>query len=253
VSGLHIGFVASAFYFLIMPLVFYMLYRFKPDSARAGHSGKWAAFLCLTPVLLYMIVVGAKVSSLRAGIMISAFLIAIIINRQNSLFNAFLSAAFFILLWKSKSLIDPRFQLSFLAVAGILWVIQLLKEMGEDPLSKLGEPPWHQKLLGKELHSFESGSIKSRLKKIFIGSALISFTVALATLPVLLFNFNRISLVGAFLNLFLVPLAALIIPGVLLVTCIGVVSQSLALLPAIPFLYLTKLFLIIPQFVAKFS
>lgn len=252
VSGLHIGFVASAFYFLFSPLVFYLLYRFKPDSARAGHSGKWAAFLCLIPVLLYMVVVGAKVSSLRAGIMISAFLIAIIINRHNSLFNAFLSAALFILLWKPESLIDPGFQLSFLAVAGILWVIHLLSEMGDDPLSQLGDPPWHQKLLGKELHSLESGSIKSRLKKIFIGSALISFTVTLATLPVLIFNFNRISLVGAFLNLLLVPLAALLIPGVLLVTCIGVVSQSLALLPAIPFLYLTKLFLIIPQLVAEF-
>ncbi len=252
VSGLHIGFVASAFYFLTLPLVFYLLYRFKPDSARAGHSGKWTAFLCLIPVLLYMIVVGAKVSSLRAGIMISAFLIAIIINRQNSLFNAFLSAAFFILLWKPESLIDPGFQLSFLAVAGILWVIQLLKEMGDDPLSKLGEPPWHQKLLGKESHSLETKPIKSRLKKIFIGSALISFTVTLATLPVLLFNFNRISIVGAFLNMLLVPFAALLIPGVLLVTCIGVVSQSLAMLPAIPFLYLTKLFLIIPQFVAEF-
>ncbi len=252
VSGLHIGFVASAFYFLIMPLVFYMLYRFKPDSARAGHSGKWTAFLCLIPVLLYMIVVGAKVSSLRAGIMISAFLIAIIINRKNSLFNAFLSAAFFILLWKPESLIAPGFQLSFLAVAGILWVIHLLTEMGDDPLSKLGEPPWHQKLLGKESHPLKSGPIKSRLKKIFIGSTLISFTVTLATLPVLLFNFNRISLVGAFLNLFLVPLAALLIPGVLLVTCIGMVSQSLALLPAIPFLYLTKLFLIIPQYIAEF-
>jgi competence protein ComEC len=252
VSGLHIGFVASTFYFLFTPLVFYLLYQFKPDSARAGHSGKHTAFLCLIPVLLYMIVVGAKVSSLRAGIMISAFLIAIIINRKNSLFNAFLSAAFFILLWKPESLIDPGFQLSFLAVAGILWVIHLLTEMGDDPLSKLGEPPWHQKLLGKESHSIESKPIKSRLKKIFIGSALISFTVTLATLPVLLFNFNRISLVGAFLNLFLVPLAALLIPGVLLVTCIGVVSQSLAMLPAIPFLYLTKLFLIIPQFVAGF-
>lgn len=81
VSGLHIGFVASAFYFLSTPLVFYLLYRFKPDSARAGHSGKWTAFLCLIPFLLYMIIVGAKVSSLRAGIMISAFLIVIIINR----------------------------------------------------------------------------------------------------------------------------------------------------------------------------
>ncbi|MFT4579906.1 MAG: competence protein ComEC [Nitrospinales bacterium] len=253
VSGLHIGFVASAFYFLFTPLVFYLLYQFKPDSARAGHSGKWTAFLCLIPVLLYMIIVGSKVSSLRAGIMISVFLIAIIINRQNNLLNAFLSAAFFILLWKPESLINPGFQLSFLAVAGIIWVIHLLTEMGDDPLLKLGEPPWHQKLLGKESHSLKSESILSKLKKIFIGSALISFTVTLATLPVLLFNFNRISLAGVFLNLFLVPLAALLIPGVLLVTCIGVVSQSLAMLPSIPFIYLTKLFLIIPQFVAEFS
>jgi len=256
VSGLHIGFVASAFYFLLMPLVFYLLYRFKPDSVRAGHSGKYTAVLCLIPVLLYMVIVGAKVSSLRAGIMISAFLIAIIINRQNNLFNAFLCAAFFILLWKPDSLLNAGFQLSFLAVAGILWVLHLLTAMGDDPLAKLGDPPWHQKLLGKRNHSSESEaspSIKSKLKKILIGSALISFTVTLATLPVLIFNFNRISLVGAFLNLFLVPLAALLISGVLLVTCIGVVSQSLALLPAIPFLYLTKLFLILPQFVATFS
>ncbi len=251
VSGLHIGFVASACYFLLLPLVFYLLYRFKPDGARAGHSGKWTAFFCLVPVLLYMVVVGAKVSSLRAGIMISAFLIAILINRKNSLFNALLSAAFFILLWKPESLIDPGFQLSFLAVAGILGVIHLLTEMGKDPLSKLGEPSWHQKLLGKNPHSLES-PIRSKLIKIFLGSTLISFTVTLATLPVLLFHFNRISLVGAFLNLFLVPIAAILIPGVLLVTCIGMVSQSLAMLPALPFLYLTKLFLIIPQFVAQF-
>ena len=254
VSGLHIGFVASAFYFLLLPLVFYGLYRFKPDHVRAGHSSKWTAFFCLIPVLLYMVVVGGKVSSLRAGIMITAFLIAILINRQNSLFNAFLSAAFIILLWKPESLMDPGFQLSFLAVAGILWVIHLLKEMGKDPLSKLGEPPWHQKLLGKNPHpsSENSNSVKSKLKKIFLGSLLISFTVSLATLPILLFNFNRISLVGAFLNLLLVPLAAILIPGVLLITCIGVVSQSLAFLPAIPFLYLTKLFLILPQIVAQF-
>lgn len=253
VSGLHIGFVASAFYYLLLPLVFYLLYRFKPDDVRAGHSGKWTAFLCLIPVLLYMIIVGAKVSSLRAGIMISAFLIAIIINRKNSLFNAFLSAAFLILLWKPQSLMDPGFQLSFLAVAGILWVIHLLTEMGEDPLSKLGEPPWHQKLLGKTNHATEpTQAIASKLKKIFLGSLLISFTVTLATLPVLLFNFNHISLVGAFLNLLLVPLAAILIPGVLLVTCIGMVSHSLALVPAIPFYYLTKLFLTLPQFVAQF-
>lgn len=254
VSGLHIGFVASASYFILLPLVFHLLYRFKPDSARAGHSKQITALLCLVPVLLYMIVVGSKVSSLRAGIMISAFLLAVIINRQNSLFNAFLSAAFFILLWKPNSLQDPGFQLSFLAVAGILWVLHLFNQMGEDPLSKLGEPPWHQKLLGKtsslNLNPSRWQSAITKLETFFLGSVLISFTVTLATLPVLLFNFNRISLAGAFLNLIMVPLAAFLIPAVLLVTCIGMVSQTLALIPALPLLYLTKLFIIIPEFIA---
>ena len=252
VSGLHIGFVAGAFYFLLLPMLFYLLYRFKPDSARAGHSRKWAALFCLIPVLLYMVVVGAKVSSLRSGIMISAFLIAILINRKNSLFNAFLLAAFFILLWKPESLIDPGFQLSFLAVAGILWVINLLYELGKNPLSKLGEPPWHQNVPGKEPDSVDSSqSLRSKMKRFFLSSALISVTVTLATLPVLLFHFNRISLLGLFLNLFLVPLAAILIPGVLMVTCMGMVSQSLAFLPAMPLFYLTKLFLIIPEFAAS--
>ncbi|MEK9627732.1 MAG: DNA internalization-related competence protein ComEC/Rec2 [Nitrospinota bacterium] len=252
VSGLHIGFVTSAFYFLLLPLVFQLLYRFKPDDARAGHSGKWTAFFCLIPVLLYMVIVGAKVSSLRAGIMVSAFLIAILINRKSSLFNALISAAFIILLWDPQSLIDPGFQLSFVAVAGILWVIHLLSEMGNDPLSKLGDPPWHQKLLGVDSQS-QDFVIQSKLKKIFFSSLLISFTVFFATLPVLLFHFHQISLVGPFLNLFLVPLAALLIPGVLLVTCLGIFSQGIAMLPALPFYYLTKIFLIIPQYVSELS
>lgn len=254
VSGLHIGFVASAFYFCLSPIVFFLLYRLRPDDARAGHSSKWTAFFCLIPVLLYMVVVGGKVSSLRAGIMVGAFLAAILINRKSSLFNAFLLAAFIILLWKPESLNDPGFQLSFLAVAGILWVLHLLRKMGKGPLSKLGEPAWHQQLLGAELSSSPENSypIKLKLKKLFLGSLLISFTVTLATLPILLFNFNRISLVGTFLNLLLVPLAAILIPGVLLVTCLGMVSQSLASLPAIPLLYLTKLFLLVPQKAAEF-
>jgi competence protein ComEC len=258
VSGLHIGFVAAASYFILWPSVFYGLFRLKPDSARAGHARKVTAVLCLIPVLFYMIVVGPKVSSLRAGIMVSALLIAVLCDRQSSLFNVFLTAGFFILLWKPESILDAGFQLSFLAVGGILFVFTRLSQVNEDPVARMGEPSWSQKLmrgyssLPATQETFWQIS-KFRLEKIIIAGALVSATVTVVTLPVLVYQFNRISLVGVFLNILMVPLASLLIPTVLLMILVGTLSPTLASLPAWPVSAVTQLFLWIPEFFAKLS
>lgn len=256
VSGLHIGFVAVASYFLLWPVVFHGLLRLKPDSARAGHTRKVTAVLCLIPVLFYMVVVGAKVSSLRAGIMVSALLLAVLFDRQNSLFNAFLTAGFAILLWQPASILDVGFQLSFLAVGGILLVFTVLSEINDDPVARMGEPSWSQKLMrgyptGREEPFWQN--LKSRSEKFLIGGALISVTVTAVTLPVLIYQFNRISLVGVFLNIFMVPLASLLIPTVLLMTIVGTVSTTLAALPTWPTLGITRIFLWLPGVFANTS
>ena len=240
VSGLYIGFVAAASYFLLWPVVFFILFRLNPDSARAGHTRKITAILCLIPVLFYMVVVGPKVSSLRAGIMVSALLIAILVDRQSSLFNVFLTAGFIILLWKPESIMDAGFQLSFLAVGGILLVFTRLSQISSDPVARMGEPTWLQKLMGgtgvQEPQEFIGQYLKSRFEKILIGGALISVTVTAVTFPVLVYQFNRGSLVGVFLNILMVPLASLLIPTVLLMTLVGNISTTLAALPAWPML-----------------
>ncbi len=256
VSGLHIGFVAAASYFILWPVVFYGLFRLKPDSVRAGHARKVTAVLCLIPVLFYMVVVGAKVSSLRAGIMVSALLLAVLFDRQSSLFNAFLGAGFIILLWQPASILDVGFQLSFLAVGGILLVFTLLSEISDDPVARMGEPTWSQKLM----RGYPTGnrkpfwqSLKFRFEKILVGGALVSVTVTAVTLPVLIYQFNRISLVGVFLNILMVPLASLLIPAVLLITVVGTVFPALAALPALPVLGITQFFLWVPEVFARLS
>ncbi len=256
VSGLHIGFVAAASYFILWPVVFYGLFRLKPDSARAGHARKVTAVLCLIPVLFYMVVVGTKVSSLRAGIMVSTLLLAILFDRQSSLFNAFLGAGFIILLWQPASILDVGFQLSFLAVGGILLVFTLLSEISDDPVARMGEPTWSQKLM----RGYSTGtrkpfwqSLKFRFEKILIGGALVSVTVTAVTLPILIYQFNRISLVGVFLNILMVPLASLLIPTVLLTTIVGTVFPTLAALPALPALGITQFFLWLPEIFARLS
>ncbi|MBT3857013.1 MAG: DNA internalization-related competence protein ComEC/Rec2 [Nitrospina sp.] len=256
VSGLHIGFVAAASYFLLWPIVFFILSRLKPDSARAGHTKKVTAVLCLIPVLFYMVVVGPKVSSLRAGIMVSALLIAVLVDRQSSLFNVFLSAGFIILLWKPASIMDAGFQLSFLAVGGILLVITLLSQINSDPVARMGEPTWSQKLMRTSTPDTQESMgqyLKSRFEKILIGGVLISVTVTAVTLPVLIYQFNRVSLVGVFLNILMVPLASLLIPTVLLMIMVGTFSTALAALPAWPIVEITRFFLWLPEVVANFS
>lgn len=254
VSGLHIGFVAATSYFILWPLVFYGLFRLNPDSARSGHTRKVTAVLCLIPVLFYMVVVGAKVSSLRAGIMVSALLIAILFDRQSSLFNAFLTAGFIILLWKPESILDVGFQLSFMAVGGILLVFTLLSQINDDPVAQMGEPTWSQKLMrGTPPNTFFWENLRLRIEKILIGGTLASLTVTAVTLPVLIYQFNRISLVGIFLNILMVPLASLLIPAVLLMIIVGTVSSTLATLFVLPALGITRLFLWVPEVFARSS
>ena len=258
VSGLHIGFVAAASYFMLWPIVFYALFRLKPDSARAGHARKTTAILCLIPVLFYMVVVGPKVSSLRAGIMVSALLIAVLVDRQSSLFNVFLTAGFFILLWKPESILDAGFQLSFLAVGGILLIFTGLSQINDDPIARMGEPSWSQKLMrGYSSSSDTQESIwqylKIRLEKILIGGALVSVIVTAVTLPVLVYQFNRISLIGVFLNILMVPLASVLIPTVLLMILVGTLSISLATLPVWPVMGITQIFLWLPEFLGNHS
>jgi competence protein ComEC len=258
VSGLHIGFVAAASYFILWPIIFFLLHRYKPDSASAGHTRKITAILCLIPVLFYMVVVGPKVSSLRAGIMVSALLIAVLCDRQSSLFNVYLTAGFIILLWKPESVLDAGFQLSFLAVGGILLVFFQLSKINDDPVARMGEPSWSQKLMRGYSSSPDAQesfwqSLKFRLEKMCIAGALVSVSVTAVTLPVLIYQFNRVSLVGVFLNILMVPLASLLIPTVLLMTLVGTVSITLASIPIWPVLGLTQLFLWIPDVFARLS
>jgi competence protein ComEC len=98
VSGLHIGFVTGAAFFLLYPAVFFFLYKYCPEKVMAGLSKKVTAGLCFIPLIFYMVIVGPKVSTLRAGIMVAVFLIAILVNRERSIGNTFLLAAFLILI-----------------------------------------------------------------------------------------------------------------------------------------------------------
>lgn len=107
ISGMHVAILFSIFLALLFPLSFFGF----------SHCRR---ILAIVLIWLYVIFSGASPSTVRAAIMATLLVTAIILQRKHSSLNALLAAAVIILLINPFFLWDIGFQLSFVCVASIL-------------------------------------------------------------------------------------------------------------------------------------
>ena len=149
--------------------------------------GLWrqqAFWLALVFIWLFIILVGLPASAIRAGIMASLLLTAQYLGRQNVAWRAMILAGAAMLYFNPLLLrYDIGFQLSFLAVGGLVFLAPIIKE-------KLKFIPD---------------------KKFFNLKEILAQTLSaqIATLPILIYNFGYISLVAPLSNILIVPLIPL--------------------------------------------
>ena len=155
VSGFNVALVAGATFALLT------LVRLPRRVAAAG---------AMVVVIGFAAVVGPQPSVLRAAIMATLVLGALVVERDASVLNSLALAAVVILALRPGDLRDPGFQLSFAATAGIVVA----------PLPR----------------------------GIVAGAIGVSLAAELAVLPITLVHFNQLSLIGPLANLGAVPLAA---------------------------------------------
>ncbi|TJZ50822.1 ComEC family competence protein [Sphingobacterium olei] len=117
VSGLHVGLVFGLLTFCLGWI----------DRFPFGRAIRCSIILLC--VWAYVILTGMAPPILRAGIMITFFLFSIWIGRKQNVLNTLAASAFFILLFAPKSLFDIGFQLSYLAMLGILILYPILKSL----------------------------------------------------------------------------------------------------------------------------
>jgi competence protein ComEC len=154
----------------------------------------------LTGVLMsvYCLFVGAPVSACRALIMFLMLLGAKILGRSYDSLTALALAALLQLVYCPWSLWDGGFQLSYLAVLGVILLTPVFKQM--IPVHpKIGQSLW------------------------------VSLGASAATLPVLLYQYQSFAWKSILLNL-------LVIPPVALLLVLGIVLLILSLLPTAFFL-----------------
>ena len=182
ISGLHIGIIATASFIFFQKLLSYFNFFLWNAWTKKG-----AAILSLFPVILYGLISGMSPSTQRAVIMVTVFLMTFLFEREQDPMNTLAMAAMIILVAHPPSLFSISFQLSFMAVLSIIygWSLRYMKSTGNKGMIKKG---WGIRIL-ERLVSF----------------ALVSFFAILGTLPLVMFYFNQISLVGIVANFLIVP------------------------------------------------
>ncbi len=210
ISGDHLGIVALLSFSLLIWILKRSEFLLLSISVK-----KLAAGLTIPCILLYTFIAGGGISVIRAMIMVITFFLSIVFNRERNLLHTLALAAFLILIFSPPSLFDVSFQLSFLAVLSILYMMpRILEGLKKEEISLPLKTSWKQTIL--------------KYTKL---SLLVTAVAIFGTAPFVAFHFNRISPIGFVTNLFVIPwVGFLIVPLSLTASILSFVFYPLAAL-----------------------
>ncbi len=205
VSGLHVTVVA-----VIISVI----------AAGLGINKRKSALIVICAIALFIFMTGMQTSAIRAGIMGGCLIFAGLFGRMNfSLRTAVLAASLMLLLNPLLLKHDIGFQLSFLAVIGIIRF----------------SPPIEKKLI----------FLPSIARKV----TAMSFAAYIFTLPVIIYHFGQVSLVFPVTNLLIVPILHIIMIFGLLFIFLSFISGLVASIVLFPlWFFLTYLIFIVHFF-----
>ena len=197
-SGLHLAIVFGCYQWLVVALA----------RRRSHTAGRIAELLGLALVWGFTLLAGFPTSLVRAALMFSiAQTINLFAPGRNS-FHSLIVAALIMLLFAPSWLFDVGFQLSCMAVMGILWLQPLLRMPAWlDPPNYL---PEHQPRTRLGLFSRR---ILLPLLRSIVALLFVSLAAQIATAPLVAHYFHLLPLSGLLSSLIVIPLAHVVLLG----------------------------------------
>jgi competence protein ComEC len=185
VSGLHLAMAAFLFYVGLRRLLVRL-----PSLAAARPVQPFAAAAAMPAVLLYTLLTGAAVATVRSCVVALVWLGAVALGRRTTAVQAMAIAALVILCGSPLELFDPSFQLSFAAA------------LGTSLLARRWSP------------SGRGGAWPRRLGRWALRLIAASAAAIVATAPIAAWHFSQLAPAGIVSNLVVVPLSELgIVPS----------------------------------------
>jgi competence protein ComEC len=174
ISGFHVGII-----FLCIFQILFLIARRCETLALRLNLRRALLLAALPVVVFYLFLSGAQAATLRSVLMIAAVVLALYVKRELDPVNCIMLAACAILFSAPETLFDLSFQLSFLAI----WGLVVLAPAFAAPLRRVqGAAGWLILLLAA------------------------SAAAILATLVPVAYYFHRVSFIGLLANLVVVPL-----------------------------------------------
>ena len=186
ISGLHVGLVAAAGYAVCR----WLLARSR-WLLLSANVPKLAAALSLVPVFLYAGIAGNNVATTRSVIMILVFLVAVVVERQRHMTVCLAVAVTAILVSSPGAASDISFQLSFMAVLGLVLAMERFW-------------PWWRAWEDARLQRLRGW--RGKTWRTLAASVAVSLSALAATTPLTALHFNQVSLVAPLANALVVPL-----------------------------------------------
>ena len=169
---------------------------------------KTSFIIAIVSIILFTLFVGASPAVVRASIMGILGLLALNSGRQNNIHITILFTAFFMVLWNPKIMWwDVGFQLSFMAVLGLIYAAPLFEK--------------YSKILPEAFGAREA--------------ILMTISAQVMALPIIVYNFERLSIISPIANL----LVAFALPPAMLFGFIAVLTSFIFFPLAQVFAYIT--------------
>jgi competence protein ComEC len=218
ISGLHVAIVAG----IVLSAGVWAFGRQRPTYL----------ILALAVIWLYALLSGMRPPVIRAAIMGSLWFYADWIGRLRSAFTALAFAAAIMLAANPMLLGDVAFQLSFAAVAGLVFLTPIFQG-------------WGKKLFGNR-----EGEVPP-VASFVIESCAVSLGAILAVIPLIAYYFDLIPLVGLPATFLILPATAGIILTSALVGIVGIFALPVAsILGWVPWLFATYMIKVVELFAA---
>jgi competence protein ComEC len=150
-------------------------------------------WIAIAGIALYTLLVGADAAVVRAAIMGGLYVLALYFGRQAEARTSLLFSAILMTAINPNTLWDVGFQLSFAATAGLIWLVP--------PLERLTER-WAGALGGLGHGRGVPGLLSEAL--------LVTLAAQIATGPLVVYHFGRLSLVSLLTNLLVLPVQPMV-------------------------------------------
>ena len=209
VSGLHVGLVAGFVYFIL-----YTIFRYLLPQNSGLTAIKISTLGGLLVATLYCALAGFSLPTVRAWIMLLCFAQALLRDNDQSVWDSYFLALFFVNLTQPFSVFETGFWLSFIAVAVILFVLT-----GRIKNNKVAKE-----------NTKKNNWINSTIQMLS-ASWQVQWVIFVGLLPLLIMYYGNIVLLAPAFNFVALPLVAwFVIPFSLLGVAVLFMAPTMAIL-----------------------